>query len=595
MFQNYLKVAWRNLTKSKVFFVINTLGLATGMAACGLILLYVTYERSYDDFHPDIERTYRIELDSYQNGKLAWRSATSYPAIAPTLQKDFPEVETTARLYDADNSVVAYENRRFREANFYFADSSIFKVLHIPFVKGNAATALQGPGGVVISETTARKYFGTADAMGKMLTLDRDPYQVRGVFRDYPANSHLQLDLLFSYLTEPDAQTSWGWYDFYTYIKLRPGTNARLFEAKIRDLVMQHNGQQRKAANIRNEVLLQPVRDIHLTSHLNQEAEVNGNGRAVTVLSLIAFLILAIAWINYINLATARAVDRAKEVGIRKTVGAGRGQLVGQFLFESFLLNGIAAGLALVIVWVSLPAFGMLTGRPLSPDGWLQHNRWQAVVGVFAVGTVLASLYPAFVLSNFRPVVVLKGRVQQVAGGLSLRQTLIVIQFVASIVLIVGTLTVYRQLRYMQEQDLGFDPEQTLVVRGAGVTDSTYEAKAAAFKQELLREGIVTKATASAYVPGIEILWTRGCKRIDRAEQAINTMYNTSVDYEFLNAYDIKLVAGRNFSRQFGTDSSGVLLNETAVKLLDFGSPEDALNKQIQSGDTLRVVGVVKD
>ena len=594
MLRNYLKITWRNLTRNKLFFSINSLGLAVGMAACLLILLYVAYERSYDTFHPDAGRIYRVELDSYQNGKLAFKSATSYPAIAPTLKKDYPEVEQTARLFDANSSVVSYQNQRFREDNYYFADSSVFNVFHLPFVKGNPATALRGPGGVVISETTARKYFGTADPMGKTLKLDRDAYQVRGVFRDYPKNSHLELDLLFSYFTHRDAQTNWGWYDFFTYVKLRPGTDPQRFEAKMRDLVMRYNGKDRGVGN-KDELLLQPLRDIHLTSHLNQEAEVNGNGGAVTVLALIAFFILAIAWINYINLATARAVDRAKEVGIRKAVGAERGQLVRQFLFESLLLNLFAGVLALFLVWVSLPAFNDLTGRLLSLDFWLRNTLWLPTLGVFLVGTLLSGLYPAFVLSGFRPVAVLKGKVLNASGGLSLRQTLIVVQFAASIVLIVGTLTVYRQLRYMQDQNLGFDPNQTLVLRGAGVRDSTYEAKANSFKQELIRAGLAEKATASAYVPGIEILWTNGWKRLDRAEAPYNTLYNTSIDYDFLDTYSIKLAAGRNFSRQFGTDRKGVLLNETAVKLLGFNSPEDALNKQLQSGDTLRVVGVVKD
>ncbi len=595
MLRNYIKIALRNLTKNKLFFGINALGLAVGMAACLLILLYVTYERSYDAFHPGIERLYRVELDSYQNGKLAFKSATSYPAIAPTLQKDFPEVEATARLYDANDAVVSYENQRFREDNFYFADSSIFKVLHLPLVNGNPATALQGPGGVVLSESTARKYFGSADPMGKIIKLDRDAYQVRGVFREYPKNSHLELDLLFSYLRVPDAQTSWGWYDFFTYVKLRPGTDPARFGAKMRDLVMRYDGGDHKKAGFKVELLLQPVRDIHLTSRLNQEAEVNGDGGAVTVLTLIAFFILAIAWINYINLATARAADRAKEVGIRKAVGAERGQLIGQFLLESFLLNALAVVLALLLVGLSLSGFNALTGRPLSLADWFRDGLWVPGLGVFVIGTLLSGLYPAFVLSGFRPVAVLKGNVRVASGGLSLRQALIVAQFTASIVLLIGTLTVYRQLRYMQSQDLGFDLDQTLVVRGAGVRDSTYEAQANSFKQEVLREGLATKATASAYVPGIEILWTNNARRLDFPNAPRNIFYFTSYDYEFVDAYGIQLAAGRNFSRQFGTDRQGVMLNESAVSLLGFKNPVEAIGKRVAVYDTLTVVGVVKN
>ncbi|GAB2586864.1 ABC transporter permease [Spirosoma areae] len=595
MLRNYLKIALRNLVRNKPFFFINTLGLAVGIAACLLILQYVTFERSYDNFHPDAENIYRIELDSYQNGKLAFRSATSYPAIAPTLKKDFPEVVETARLYDANSDVVTYNNVHFREDNFYFADNSVFSVFKLDFLSGDPRTALTDKNTVVLSETIAHKYFGTQNPLGKTLKLGREPYLVRGVFADYAKNAHLDLDLLFSYRTEPDAQTSWGWYDFFTYVKLRPGTNVAQFQAKIIDLVKKYNPNRFKVSGNRDELLLQPLRDIHLTSQLNQEAEPNGNGKAVTVLSIIALFILLIAWINYINLATARAMDRAKEVGVRKVVGAERTQLIRQFLLESFLLNLVAAVLALFIVLISAPYFNELTGRPLSLRQWFQPDLWLPAIAVFSAGTLLSGLYPAFLLSGFQPIAVLKGKVASVAGGLSLRQSLIVFQFAASVILIIGTVTVYRQLRYMQAQDLGFSIAQKLIVRGAGVRDSTYEAKANAFKQELVRANLVEKATASAYVPGIEILWTNNARRMDRPDAPSNSFYFTAYDYEFVDAYGIKLVAGRNFSRSFGEDRKGVLLNETAAKLLGFDSPAEAIGKRIRTWDTLTVAGVVKD
>ncbi|WP_198174909.1 ABC transporter permease [Spirosoma arboris] len=595
MLRNYFKIAWRNLLKNRPFFLINTLGLAVGMASCLLILQYVTFERSYDDFHPDAQNIYRIELDSYQNGKLAFKSATSFPAIAPALKKDFPEVLETARLYDAQTDVVTYNNVHYREDNYSFADNSVFKIFKIDFLSGNPATALSDKHTVVMSETTARKYFGNQNPMGKTLLLGREPYLVKGVYKDYPKNSHLELDLLFSYRTEPEAQTSWGWYDFYTYVKLKPSTNPDQFQAKITDLVQKYNPSPNRTAGMHNDLLLQPLRDIHLYSNLNQEAEVNGNGKSVTVLSIIALFILVIAWVNYINLATARAMDRAKEVGIRKVAGAERSQLIIQFLLESLILNLLAVAVALVIIQVSAPYFNNLTGRPLSLTQWLQQDLWLPAIGVFLIGTLLSGLYPAFLLSSFQPITVLKGKLSSLTGGLSLRQSLIVFQFVSSVVLIIGTITVYQQLRYMQDQDLGFSVTNKLILRGISNADSTYEAKVNAFKQELVGANLVKKVTTSAYVPGIEILWTRDARRLDRTDAVANTLYNTAIDYTFLDAYDIKLVAGRNFNRTFGTDRHNALINETAVKLLGFDSPAEAVGKRVNSGDTLLIVGVVKD
>ena len=595
MWHNYFTVALRNLYRNRVFSAINILGLSVGMVASLLIFQYVAFEQSYDAFHPGAEDIYRIQLDSYQQGKLAFRSATSFPATAPTLKRDFPEVLEATRLLDSDGGVITYNQVQYRENHYYFADNSAPAVLHIPFLKGDPNTALQDPNAVVLSESTARKYFGDEEPMGKMLRLGNDPYLVKGVFMDYPKNSHLVLDLLFSFPEKhKEAASNWGWYDFYTYVKLRPGTDPDRFEAKIKNLVMQYSPERAQRGR-RDELLLQPLRSIYLYSDLNQEAEANGNGQAVRFLLVIAFFILAIAWINYINLATARAADRAKEVGIRKAIGARRGQLVRQFLAESALLNGAAAAVALLLVRFALPSYNTLTGKALSWSQWGQPSLWGTALLTLVVGSLLAGMYPAFVLSGFRPIAVLKGRLQGAPGGLALRQTLIVFQFAASVLLIVGTLTVYKQLRYMQAQDLGFDPEQTLVLRGPGVHDSTYSLRASSFRQELVNAGIAPRVTASTYVPGIEIIWTTNYRRKGQPSQESNTVYVTAIDDAFLEAYGIGLAAGRNFSPSFGTHRKGVLLNETAAKLFGFRNPQEAINQEIAGYDTSVVVGVVKD
>ncbi|WP_128545997.1 ABC transporter permease [Larkinella soli] len=595
MFRNYLKIAWRNFRNQPFFSLINLLGLSVGMAACMVIGLYVTFEKSYDDFHPDAERIYRIELDNYQDGKLAWRSATSYPAIVPTMKKDYPEVEDYCRLYDANSGVVSFGDRFFRETNYFFADSNALTFFQIGLLKGDPKTALVGTKKVVLSESTARKYFGGQDPLNRMVKLDTSSYLVTGVFKDYPKNSHLEIDLLFSYRTEPQARTSWGWYDFFSYVKLRPGADPQKLEARLPDMFMKYNGDWYRRSGNRAIALLQPLRSIHLESHLNQEAEVNGNGRTVQFLVWVAFAILIIAWINYINLSTSRALDRAKEVGVRKVVGAMRASLIRQFIFESLLLNLLALAVGVGLVAGLLPVFNELTGKPLTFGQLFENQLWVNGMLVFFFGTLLSSLYPAFVLSDYEPIAVLKGRFAQTARGVLLRQGLIVVQFAASVMLIIGTLTVYKQLRFMQEQSLGFDKEQTLVVRAPRVIDASFRTRSETFRQTLQRENLATGVTGSAYVPGTEILWTSSFRRKDRTDGGTNTMFITAIDHDFLDNYKIGLVAGRNFDRTFGTDSTAVLLNETAVKTFGFRSPAEALNREIISGDTAHVIGVVKD
>lgn len=598
MIQNYFKILFRNFRSQKFFSILNLLGLTVGMAACMVIGLYVSYERSYDTFQPDVENVYRIRLDNYQNdGQLAWKSATSYPAIGPTMKKDYPEVTEFMRLYDANQTVITYKDKHFRETNYYFADPNALTFLKISMLRGNAKTALTGINKVVLSESTAKKYFGNEDAYGKMVKLDNDAYLVTGIFKDYAKNSHIELDFICSYLTSPDAQTNWGWYDFFTYVKLKPQTDPKLLEAKLPAMMMKYNGDWYRKSGKKDVLSLQPLQSIHLDSHLNQEAEVNGNGRTVDFMVWVALAILAIAWINYINLATSRALDRAKEVGIRKVVGAQRQSLVYQFVFESLFLNLIALVLAVVVVMLCLPFFNQLTGKPLAFIQLFDNHLWLVGIVIFVVGTLLSSLYPALILSNFQPIAILKGRYSNTTDGAMLRQGLIVVQFAASVILIIGTLTVYKQLQFMQNHDLGFSKEQTLVLRGPSVVDSTARTRSETFKQTILNQNLAKKVSASAYVPGIEILWTNSVRRKDQLDASNNvTMFFNAIDPNFLDTYSIPLLAGRNFGASFGMDSTAVLINETAMKVLGYKTPEEALNKELSAPwDGNRIIGVVRD
>lgn len=614
MFQNYFKIALRNITKRRVYSLLNIIGLAIGMTCCLLLLQYVDYEFSYDKFHPKADNIYRLELDSYQNGQLAWKSATSYPAIVPSMKKDFPEVVNGCRLIDAGAVFINQEtNTFFEEEKGYFAEPAFFDLFKLPLAQGNQREALTGVNSLLVSEAFAKKYFGDEDPINKILTFrnfagDR-PLKITGVFKEYPANSHLTIDYLVSWSTfsdmliqlDPESpnelETSWGWYDFYSFIEVKPGTNLQALEAKFPAMWERYNKKWIILGTRWNEMKLQPLKDIHLYSNINQEAEVNGNGKAVSFLLLIAFAILGIAWVNYINLATARAVERSREVGVRKTMGAQRGQLIGQFLMESFLLNTAALVLALLAINSLLPSLRAFTGKAIGLNLFQQQNFWLGASAVFLIGTLVAGMYPAFVLSSFRPVTVLRGANLSNSGGQFLRKALVIVQFAASILLIAGTIIISQQLDFMRHKDLGINIDQTLVIKGpVGIADSILEGQFNQVKQEWLGIRGVENVTASSIVPGEEIYWTNGVRWNNKGNEVATTLYHIGIDYDFVGAYDLQLAAGRNFSTNFGTDDHAVLLNETAVKTLGMENAEAAIGEELRRGnDTLHVVGVVKD
>lgn len=614
MLLNHLKIAIRNLARRKGYALLNIFGLMLGMTCCLLIFHHVSYERSYDDFHPKARDIVRLRLDNYQKGVLAWKSATVYPAIAPNLKKDFPEVENFCRLIDAEALFTNPENNtKFTETKGYYADNAFLEMFNLPLLKGNPATALDAPDKMIISQSMARKYFGNQDPMGKQLIHrdgDLQTYAITGVFKDYPANSHLDIKYLVSYKTLSKivtasgdttnaTETSFGWYDFYAYLQLKPGTDWKQLEAKLPAFTDRYINSQEwyKTNNNKSELHLIPLTDIHLYSNHNQEAEVNGSGQAVSFLLLVAIFIIGIAWVNYINLSTARSVERAREVGVRKVMGAARTHLMRQFMVESLLINLLALILALIVFTSLLPSFDRFTGRDAATSFALTPAYWGLFMGLFGAGTLLSGLYPAFVLSGFQPVTVLKGAFKNTSGGQNLRRGLIIAQFIISVVLIAGTIIVYQQVSYMRKQQLGFDINQTLVLDGVGsLEDSVYAGVFQPFKTELLQQKDVKAVTASSNVMGNEIYWTSGVTRTDIPNQTAVTLYHLGIDYDFAKAYNLKLLAGRNFSPDFSTDQRSVLLNEQAAKLLGYTTPAEALNGFVRRNrDTLKITGVVSN
>ncbi len=612
MLYNNIKIALRNLLKRKGYFFLNTISITIGMTCCLLIFHYVSYEKSYDGHISEAENIYRLRLDNYQLNELSWKSATIYPAIGPAMKRDFPEIQNFCRLIDAEMLLSNKTNNiKFSETKGYFADPSSISMLGMELLSGKQDMALKDPFKIVISEKLAKKYFGNENAFGKTITFknrEREwPLEVSGVFKDYPGNSHLNIEYLVSLKTYAsqikkwtgnDIETLFDWYDFYTYLQLKPGTNVEKFESKFPAFCKKY-----KMVDLQNktydELHLLPVRDIHLKSNYNQEAEVNGNHQTVSFLFMIGIFIICIAWINYINLSTARSVERAKEVGIKKVIGAFRSDLIKQFLVENFLMNVFSLLLSLVLFNILLSSFDTFTGRDVYTNISLSLKYWLLFGIIFIAGTAISGLYPAFILSGFQPIKVLKGAFKNSSKGVALRKGLIVTQFMISVILIAGTIIVYQQVSFMRNQKLGMSIDKILVVGGANVVgDSLYKNIVKPFREELLRSPAIKGIAASNYIPGKEIYSTSGVKRLEAGKDAYITHYFIDVNYDFVPVYEIQMLAGRNFSRDFASDKiNKALINEQSLRVLGFRKPEDAINKKITLGgqDTLTILGVVAD
>jgi len=603
MFINFFTVALRNIFKHKTFSFINIFGLAIGIASCLLILQYVRYERSYDQFEKKGDRIFRLQLDRYNNGKLSTQWAAGAAGVGKFVKDDLPDIESYAILTSSSGQVVTYKDQKTREDKMFFATESFLPMFSYQTLAGDKEHALQEPFTAVLTASAAKKYFGSEDPVGKTFSINKnDNFKVTAVVADPPVNTHLKFNVLLSYATMikwrgPKQETAWNWDGYLTYILVRPGADPALLEKKIAGVVQTRNGADFKAGKYDMIFHLQPLRDIHLTSHYMHEAETNGDGKAVHFLLIIALFVIVIAWINYINLSTARSIDRAREVGIRKVLGSHRRQLIGQFLFESLFINLLAVILAFAMILISLPLLNSLTGKGVNFS--LLHDRdfWLALGLLFLTGSFLSGLYPAFVLSSFRPIAVLKGRLSKTGHGALLRQSLVIMQFAASVILMIGTFAVYKQLNFMQRQDLGVQIDQTLVLRGPGIIDSTYDNKLSAFKDEMLKLPGVSKMTASTEVPGVKVGWNAGGIQLTGAGPGESNQYRViGIDYDFINTYGLKVLKGRNFSRQFSTDPKTVLFNEAAVKLMGFKKAEDAIGRRIDFwGEQYDIIGVVSN
>ena len=623
MIKNLLLTALRSLKKNKFFSLLNITGLAIGMAVFLLIAQYVRFEKSYENFVSDKENIYRVKLEVYDKNELIMATAENYPGVGPALQTELPEVVSYARLYNMgykNNVVITNENAKpdpiaFRQRRFLYADSTFLPMMGYEMAQGNAKDALAQPFTAVISEKYAKMYFGKEDPIGKTLHLRDDDFvdelvKVTGVFKELPVNTHLKFDVLFSYNSlyprgdwaVQRYRLGWRRKDMYTFVQLKPGTDPKKTEAKFPAIVAKYKPELKESTQ-KQLLGLQPLKDIHLTSDLTEEPEANGNARTVFFLGLIGLFVLVIAWINYVNLSTARALERAKEVGVRKVAGAVKGQLIGQFLIEAALVNLLSVLIAWGLAFLTLSSFNKLSGLALDKSYLVQSWFIALLFLLWIVGSLLSGFYPALVLSSFKPIIVLKGKFQNATRGVLLRKGLVVTQFIASIALIAGTFIVYRQLKYMTSRDMGMNINQVMVVERPGIMDTSqtiYNSSIDAFRNELKKDPGIEAVSASFTIPGKQREYKVQLKRFGVANSDSVIVRFNSLDYNFLDVFKMKLIAGRQFSPDFpNDDDTSVIITQTASRLLGFKKPEDAIGQTltIQAFGNWNpiVVGVVND
>ncbi len=607
MIRNYFKIAWRNLNRNKLFSLINISGLSLGIATCFIILLFVQDELAYDKFNVHANHIARMVFRADINGGKINESVVMAP-VARTMKDDFPEVRDATRLLDYGYPTILHEGETFKGNRFAFADPNIFGIFTLPMTAGDPKTALLQPHTVVLTQSAAEKYFGEQDAIGKTILLtaqDNQPYVVTGVIEDIPTNSHFHFDLFGSTAGFADAKSdSWMYGGFHTYLLLTPGSDLDRLEARFPAMVEKHMGpqiqehmglslEQFTTQGNRLGFKLQPLTDIHLNSYTSTEFEPGGNKLVVYIFSGIAVFMLFVACINFVNLSTAGASKRAKEVGVRKVVGSGRFQLIRQFLSESILITCFALLLAFALVQLALPAFNAISGKTLTFDA----NPILAFIGLGMLVGTIAGIYPAFYLSSFKPVAVLKGKMAPPANRIGLQSGLVVFQFFVSVALIIGTIVVYQQLRYIQNRDLGFEKEQLLTIPNSYALGNNEQV----FKQWLLQDPRVVSATVSWYKPVGPTNYNNALAYPKGNDKQVVGGVDYHVDEDYIPTMGMHMVSGRNFSQDLATDSLGIILNETAAKALGWNAVtavgKTVIRQNSTRGDNVpfQVIGVVRN
>ncbi len=606
MLTNYFKIALRSLLKFRGYAAINLLGLAMGLTAGILILLYVMDELSFDKFHVKRDRIYRVEskFAATKSANGVGSMETNAWAIGTVLRKDYPEVEAVLYTRNGSNLLLNYEGKRIRE-RIHYASPEFFTIFSFPLISGNPATALNEPYSVVITESMARKYFNGQEALNKTLIVaDTMNFVVTGVMKDIPSTSHIQLDMVMSFSTYTsvinpffDYGGGWGNINIRNYVLLKPGANAEAFMKKAKDIYTDRAASMLKDWGVEASVVFTPLTDLYLTARSNGLGPLGSIDRVYLLSGIAAFVIL-LACINFVNLTTARSVYRAKEVGLRKVAGSTRQGLVKQFLSESFVLTLCSLIIAVALAGLMLPLFNQLLAKTYTIQSLLAPPVVIAIVILVAVVTLLSGYYPAMVLSGMRPADVLKGKIQSSAKGIQLRRALVIFQFVISVSLVLGTLIVVRQLDYMQRQELGFAKDEIFVVN-AGRAHSLNTDGFETFKNDIKALSIVDEVTFTNSIPGNQgwngqVAYPEG----KSGEEAVSVEY-MAIDERYIQTLGLQIVAGEGFSKDHEAHlKDGLVLNETAVSMFGWSSPQEAIGKKITSPSGYpagEVIGVVKD
>jgi putative ABC transport system permease protein len=625
MIAHILQRTYRNFTKDTFFASLNIVGLAVGMLVFLLIALYVRFEKSYENFVPNASAIYRVDLHTHVNNELVIASAENYPAVGPALASELPEIASYARLYNLGykNNVIitndeAAEPIAFKHRKFLYADSAFLPMMGYRLMHGDVTTALANPNTAVITQHYAKLYFGDVNPIGKTLHMQDDDNNnevatVTGVINEVPKNTHLKFDVLFSYKTlfgrtrpeQPDYginryERSWNRNDMYTFIQVLPGTDVNALESKFQGIVSKYKPDL-KEQNAQNVLTLRSLSSIHLSSHLSDEPELNGNAANVSFLGIIGIFVLVIAWINYINLATAKAMERAKEVGVQKVMGATKLQLIKYFLVEASLLNLLSLLIAFALVGIALPYFNSLSGLSLHFDDVMDPTFLLLGFCLWAGGTIFSGFYPAMVLSSFSPASVLKGKLSNSIRGILFRRALVVFQFMASVSLVSGTIIVYDQLDFMMKQDLGMDINQVLIVErpGIGPYRPGFASSIDVFRNEVKKNPGIESVSLSANIPGMQREFSVMVKTYGSTDDKLVPLKINAMDYEFMDVFKMNIIAGRPFMESHTQDpDTSIIITESTARLLGYKTNAEAV------GQTLNIptfewspfiVGVVND